>query len=90
MQVAAPASSCWVASVFVYDELDQPGDQLQLAAAVAWTLSNLLTLPEIFVQVDTASGTPTRCKRDIRRPPDPVGSAAGAAKNPAAKQATLP
>ena len=47
------ASSCWVASVFVYDSLDAPGDRLQLAAALAWTLSNLLTVPELFERADT-------------------------------------
>ena len=49
------ASSCWVASVFVYDNLDKPGDRLQLVAAIAWSVSNLLMVPDLFQQqVDTA------------------------------------
>tara|TARA_Y100000741_G_C18094051_1_gene493985 strand:- start:275 stop:469 length:195 start_codon:yes stop_codon:yes gene_type:complete len=36
------ASSCWMASVFVYGSFE-PGDLLQLTAASAWTLSNIMS-----------------------------------------------
>lgn len=39
------ASLAWVASVFVYGSFET-GDVLQLSAALSWTLSNAIAMPE--------------------------------------------
>ena len=36
------ASLCWMASMFAYG-IDGPGDVLQLAAASAWLIANIVT-----------------------------------------------
>ncbi len=40
------ASGCWVASVFVYGSFET-GDRIQLAAALAWSLGNVLAAADI-------------------------------------------
>lgn len=42
------ASCAWVASVIIYGNYEQ-GDVLQLLAALSWTLSNLIAMPEAVV-----------------------------------------
>lgn len=44
------ASGCWVVSVFVYFIVGEfeTGDRLQLAAALSWSLGNVVAAPDIF------------------------------------------
>ena len=42
------ASCAWVASVIVYGSYES-GDILQLLAAVCWTLSNVVAMPEAIL-----------------------------------------
>lgn len=44
------ASSCWVLSVFAYG-ISTVGDVFQLAAATAWTISNIAALWETQKEV---------------------------------------
>ena len=51
------ASLSWIVSVFIY--LDGArwgaGDVFQLAAAVAWTVSNVLAMPDAFERISAPS-----------------------------------
>ena len=64
------ASCTWVVSVFVYGAVAEwaAGDWLQFVAASAWTLSNVITLPDIFEEPagDTADSGPKQ-RRLLRR-----------------------
>ena len=42
------ASSTWVVSVIIYDSYDT-GDMFQLLAALCWTLSNVVAMPEAIL-----------------------------------------
>jgi hypothetical protein len=48
------ASGCWVASVLVYGSFEK-GDRVQFAAALAWSLSNLCAIPDMFVPESPAA-----------------------------------
>jgi len=43
------ASVCWAASVFVYGTYE-PGDVLQLVAALSWTAANLASLVPVVMK----------------------------------------
>ena len=57
------ASLSWVVSVVVYDSYN-PGDVLQLTAALCWSLSNVVALPDLVYSVRSgASTSPETVKR---------------------------
>ena len=49
------ASLSWIISVFVYKKGTawEAGDALQMVAAVAWTVSNGLSIPDAFREIPT-------------------------------------
>ena len=52
------ASCTWVVSVFVYGAVAEwsAGDWLQFVAASAWTLSNVIAVPDVVEEVPDQDG----------------------------------
>ena len=63
------ASCAWVASVIVYGSYES-GDILQLAAALCWTLSNVVSAPEV------SSAVVPLLRRGERQPAEEKGDKA--------------
>lgn len=63
------ASLSWVVSVVVYDSYN-PGDVLQLTAALCWSLSNVVALPDLLCMDGERSGASTSPETVKRRGAD--------------------
>jgi hypothetical protein len=58
------ASGCWVASVLVYGNFET-GDRLQLAAALAWCLGNVLAAADIFASDEPVAERTRTAQQDL-------------------------
>ena len=65
------ASLAWMTSVFIYDSWET-GDGFQLTAAIAWTLSNLIAVPDLFQDDAPAPAAAAAAAEEVKGNNEPV------------------